>query len=278
MRLPCEKWLEALITVEPVYTNTEIQNAVSFRGYPVPTGTYLDMLRARQAATKPGPYDPRALHCIRWLKELRVYDYIRKYPAVEQAISLLGLNEVREKLEALILGRVSPADLSYIIQESCGIRFDDEVYGYYRHFFWNPECMSSLDWDAFFPAYATGDLLEGVYAANDQNAALAKAGLGLNLDVGDIVDMLAADSYARYKALGHSPTDEDTRKSAQVWANILLRASEIKVKSGDVSVKMLELLESFRLDTDPTERKSIQDLKRGGDLIALPGVVDGTKE
>lgn len=278
MSLPCEKWLEALITVEPPYDNVELQEVASFRGYPKPTDIYLNFLRSRQAKTKPLPYDPHALHCVRWLKDLRVYDYVKRQPAVTQAFSLLGLEEVRLKVEVLTLGRVQPADLSLIIQDACGLQFSGEVFGYYRHFFWNPDVMSALDWEALFPHYDNGDLLRSVYEANDQNAALAKAGLGLNLDVTEVLDMLAADAYARFKSLGHSAVDENIRKAAQVWAAILFRASELKIRSGDVSVKLLELMESFVLDQNRAPHRTVHELKQGGDLIALPGMIHGKKE
>ena len=278
MRLPCEKWLEALITVEPPYSNEELQAIVSFRGYPKPEVLYLKFLRDRQAKTKPFPYDPHALHCIRWLKELRVYDYVRRRSAVTQALSLLGLEEVRLKVELLLLGRVLPADLTLIVQEACGMQFTGEVFGYFRHFFWNPDAMSAVDWAALFPHYRNGDLLQSVYEANDQNAALAKAGLGLNMDITEVLDMLAADAYARFKALGHSAVDENIRKAAQVWSAILFRASELKIRSGDVSVKLLEMMESFALAQDHTARRTIHDLRQVGDLIALPGMTHGKKE
>lgn len=273
MNLPCEKWLEALITIEPAYSNKELAQAVLLRGFPKPLDAYLDALRARQAQTKPAPYDPKALHCIRWLRDLRVYDYIRNDAHVRKAVELLGLEQVRAKVETLLLGRVHPADLPTVIQEFCGVHYPTEAYAYYRHYFWNPGVMSPVAWKLFFKQYANGELLESVFLADDQNAALAKAGIGLNMDVGEVLDFLAADAFARYKALGHSAIDQDVRQAAKVWGHILLRTSELKVKSGDVSAKLIELLESIQLETEQDATKTVHELKRKGDLIALPGRV-----
>ena len=246
MRQPCEYWLRALLAMEPPFSTQDIQNAVMLRKYPKPDPVYVEVLRAEMAKTKPRPFDPNALHCIRWLRDQKVYDLVVRRPKVIAASALLGTGNLRQKLEAMLIGEVPNETITQVLLKYFGKEVDSEVVDYYRHYFWNTGLLGLDDCKEFLDGYPHGGGLWSIYVASDPNSALLAIGEPLELKSEDMLKYMTDQAYTNFRTTAATdPTDQRVSASAKIWADIALRGVDLQDKqrsSTDTALKMLEMI------------------------------------
>jgi len=275
-RLPCEYWIKFLLSKEPAFSFTQVRDAVLLRGFPAPSDAYLSALAMSLESTKPQPFDPCALHCVRWLKKQKVYDISIRKASVARAAELLSSAVARKKIEALLTGGVDNATILAILQEHHGKILTDEELTYYRHYFWNPDVMTVDSWKALTELYPNGGHLWSIYISADPKTALLSIGETLNLRSEDMLQYVTDRAFANYHVVSSGdPADREVSTSANTWANIALRGIEIQEKrksSTDLAVQMLQALLLKYSDDEPM---SLEELQRTGEVIQIQGPKDG---
>jgi len=259
--------------MEPQFSNEDIQSAVALRRFPTPDEVYLEVLRQELQKTKPKPFDPNALHCIRWLRDNKLYDLVVRRPKVVAASTLLGTGNLRQKLEAMLLGEVPVDVIRDVISKYFGKEIDEEVIGYYAHYFWNKDLLDLDDWKALLDKYQHGSSLWSVYVASDPHAALLAVGEPLQLKPEDMLKYMTDQAFSNFRAVASAdPTNVKTTGSAKTWADIALRGLDLQERaksSTDTALQMLEMIMlRFSEDTPP----SAEELQaRGGKIIQMSG-------
>lgn len=271
MQLPCEYWLRGLLAMEPAFSTEDIQSAVTLRKFPKPDSVYVELLRSKLNKTKPRPFDPNALHCIRWLRDQKVYDLVARRPKVLEASSLLGAGNLRHKLEAMLIGEVPNDTISQVLLKYFGKEVDSEVIDYYRHYFWSTGLLDVKDCKEFLKMYQHGKSLWAIYIAADANAALLSVGEPLELKSEDMLKYMTDQAYTNFRAISAAdPASQQMTNSAKVWADIALRGIDLQDRQRSSTDTALKMLEMIMLKFSGDAPISITDLEaRGGKLIRI---------
>jgi hypothetical protein len=272
MVLPCEYWLKALLSLEPAFSVAQVQSAVSLRKYAVPEKAYILSVREELEKTKPQPFDPNALHCIQWMKRNKIYDFVKRRPQVTLAATLLGTGNLRQRLEAMLLGSVPVDTIQYVISKYFGKELEVETIEYYRHFFWNTEVMGVDAWKKFLKDYPYGQRLWSIYISADPGAALLAIGEPLQLKPEDMLQYMTDQAFANFRAAATAdPLSASMSRTARTWADIALQGIDIQDRrksSSDTALQMLELLMLRYSGETPV---TVTELTaRGGKVIPLP--------
>jgi hypothetical protein len=235
--------------------------------------------RIRQGLTLPEGFkawDPNDPKSKRWLKQKAIYSLLHPDETTqEMKSSILEAPAVREKVDTLLIGRVSASEASYRLQKQ-GHQVSAAAIEEYRHYFWNTEIMGLADWAEYFRADADPD--DGSLRTQGRKSPLKssllggpdlakyKAGISIELDNKKILAELQQELYFTFREVKTLPVSDKKVAMLSALTRSLARLDE-RISSSDQALQdTLKRFEKFKVITDTTKPPAITQLAPQGSI------------
>lgn len=216
-------------------------------------------------------YDSRDGKSTRWLRKRKVYSLFHPDQATqEMRNSILVSPRLREKIETLILGNVSPREASYRLKK-LGHLVSHLAYSEYRHYFWNTEMMGVSGWAAYLERDSTkrtSELSPFYMAAirGGSEVAMYRVGVSKELDIKKALVEMAQEFYHCFLEVKELPT---TPKKIEMLATITRGISRIdeRLDSSDTALQdVLKRFEQFKVRADTDKIPTMVALAPSGSI------------
>jgi len=217
----------------------------------------------------------------RFLRKEGVYDAWRDGPDMRQAKQVLESNALRQAVETFILSPVKPEQAVRKIQQKLESYISVRAYDLYRHYFWNSDLLTGLEW---------GDFIQTRDAANRQLLQLAVDSRGANgaqlllwkMGMGGLRQMEANRGFTDARNISFMMIQqiamlEPSRHHSEMWLNYIRAAKmcqEAVDASGSAVQDVVESFNSFRLRHEESNTPSIKELT-GGNYSPAENAEDG---
>jgi len=254
-----------------------INNTLRLHGLaPVEGG---ELVRIRQASAPPEGFkawsasDPTSK---RWLKAQGIYSLMHPDAVTrEMKESILEAPVVREKVDTLLIGRVSSSEASFRLQKM-GHNVSAGAIEEYQHYFWNTKIMGLPDWVAYFQSDADPDDGSGRTQGRKSplkssllggpDVAKYKVGISQELDGKKILSELQQELYFAFREVKTLPISEKKVAMLAALTRGLARLDE-RISASDQALQdTLKRFEKFKVITDTSKPPSLLQLAPQGTI------------
>lgn len=238
-----------------------------------------ELSRIRQDMVLPEGFkawDPKDPASKRWLKSKSVYSLMHPDETTrEMKAKVLEAPLVREKVDTLLIGRVSTSEASFRLQK-LGHSVSPGAIEEYRHYFWNTEIMGLSDWVAYFQSDADPDDGSGRTQGRKSplkssfiggpDLAKYKVGIAQELDGKKILAELQQELYYTFREIKTLPVSEKKVVMLSAVTRSLARIDE-RISSSDQALQdTLKRFEKFKVITDTAKPPSLLQLAPQGTI------------
>jgi hypothetical protein len=238
-----------------------------------------ELSRIRQDTVVPEGYkawDPQDALSKKWLKAKAIYSLVHPDETTrEMKTEILESPALREKVDTLLIGRVSPSEAAFRLQKQ-GYSLSPSAIEEYRHYFWNTEDMGLSDWVAYFQSDADPD--DGSGRTQGRRSPLKssllggpdlakyKVGIAQELDGKKILAELQQELYFTFREIKTLPVSEKKVVMLSAVTRSLARLDE-RISSSDQALQdTLKRFEKFKVITDTTRPPSLAQLAPQGTI------------
>lgn len=238
-----------------------------------------ELSRIRQESAPPEGFkiwDPTDAKSKKWLKEKAIYSLVHPdEPTQEMKASILEAPAVREKVDTLLIGRVSAQEASYRLQKQ-GHTLSATAIEEYRHYFWNTAIMGLADWVEYFRLDADPD--DGSLRTQGRKSPLKssllggpdvakyKTGISIELDNKKILAELQQELYFTFREVKTLPVSEKKVVMLSALTRSLSKLDE-RISSSDQALQdTLKRFEKFKVITDTSKPPAITQLAPQGSV------------
>ena len=215
------------------------------------------------------PVNPRHRSTASWLKKVGIRSLVREDGVVqEMKVRILGHAPTREKVEHLLIGNVSPHEISYRLQK-LRTRVTDGAVAEFRHYFWDTRAMGVADWAAYFSQDRSGrtHVLQDPYMAALQagpSLALYRVGVETSLNTKTIMEGVMRELWHTFQETCSLPLSQRKVEMLGTLSRNIARADE-RLKASDTALQdILKQFEKFKVLTDSEIVPSLADLAPTG--------------
>lgn len=274
---PAEKFVAFLcVTLEDAQERT-INSTLRLHGIaPIDRA---DLARVRQGCQVPEGFkawDPNDAPSKRWLRSVGIYSLVHPDETTRQMKEdILQVPAVREKVDTLLMGRVSPQEASYRLQK-LSVSVSPGAIEEYRHYFWDTESMGLSDWISYFQTDADPDDGSGRTVGRKSplksallggpDVAKYKAGIAQELDNKKILAELQQELYFTFREIKTLPVSEKKVVMLSAITRSLARLDE-RISSSDQALQdTLKRFEKFKVITDTSKPPALSQLAPTGSV------------
>lgn len=238
-----------------------------------------DLSRLRQLCAVPEGFkawDPNDAASKRWLRGLGIYSLVHPDETTRQMKDdILQVPSLREKVDTLLMGRVSPQEASYRLQKQ-GVLVTPGAIEEYQHYFWDTQALGLSDWIAYFQSDADPDEGSGrtVGRKSPLKSALLggpdlakyKVGIAQELDSKKILAELQQELYFTFREIKTLPVSEKKVVMLSAVTRSLARLDE-RISSSDQALQdTLKRFEKFKVITDTAKPPALSQLAPTGSV------------
>ena len=183
-------------------------------------------------------------------------------------VAILGHPPTREKVEQLLIGNVSPREVSYRLQR-IGTHVSDAAVAEFRHYFWDTREMGIADWAAYFAEDRQGrtHILMSPYMAalrGGPDLALYRAGIKTKLDTKKIMEGVMRELWHTFQETCTLPLSQRKVEMLGTLSRNIARADE-RLKASDTALQeILQQFEKFKVIADDEEIVTLAELAPTG--------------
>lgn len=238
-----------------------------------------ELSRIRQDSVLPEGFkawDPDHAPSKRWLKSKAIYSFMHPDETTrEMKLKILEAPAVREKVDTLLIGRVSTSEAAFRLQK-IGHTVSASAIEEYQHYFWNTGAMGLSDWVAYFQSDADPD--DGSRRTQGRKSPLKssllggpdlakyKAGIAQEIDGKKILAELQQELYFTFREIKTLPVSEKKVVMLSAVTRSLARLDE-RISSSDQALQdTLKRFEKFKVITDTAKPPSLSQLAPQGTI------------
>lgn len=259
MRLPYEYWLRYLVSV-PLLSTAQVHDLCNLYRLPLPEETYLTYLRTSTTGGHGRLTSPAALRAAK-IKALADgnADAVR-------ARELLTEHRVRPTIEALLISGMSDKDVVFYLEGFHRLQLTEQAVAYYKHYFWNVDSLSNLEWEEFLDEYQShhGKRLKQ-FLLRGPDFALWRLGHVPDLDAKASAKVIMHESMMRFRELSTYSNTQPNAMAAKMWAENFFKAAEFLDKDEDAVHNTISALSEFALKLGTREITSVHALSNRAD-------------
>ncbi len=241
------------------------------------------ILKTRQKMIFPAGFNPHAAEpneaTLAFLQKWKILDVWQNSRFVGAAADLLSFPAVRRMLELLLLSPMAASHIAKRVSQRFSLPFhamNVGVVAAYKHYFWDPEALSSSEWRAFLQDAVARDSEDYCLALQTPRNA---AGVAFILSIVDKDPRLLniADRYRMSSAVGfqlfmkHALGAKGSGETYAAYAALnIMRTSDLeleKYQGGDSEI--IEELRRFHTVHDQTKPLTINDLNFVRPVLAI---------
>jgi hypothetical protein len=269
---PAIYYIRYLLLVLPDPSRDEVNRQLALYG--------LGELKKEQfeqiAADLPDPpagfrmHDRRHSPSVKWLKAVKIYSMVHRDQVVEAVFSkVLPNRKLRETLERLILGNVTPQEASYRLRE-LGFKVADTVIAEFAHYFWNANALGVSDWADYFSKDAsrgrTGYVSDGYLSAlhGGPELALYRSGIQVEVDSKALLEEIQRELAFTFMEVRQLPLSQKKVEMMGTIVRNVVKVDERLSASDAALADVLKRFEKFVVVDDTSEVPSIVDLAASG--------------
>lgn len=261
MRLPNEYWLKYLIAAQQL-NNAQIRDIAALHGFTQPEDDYLKLLRDPIDSSRPKSARTGSAKHTTWLKGLRVYSMAENTLEAGDARALLDNTRSRPALETLLVTDSTVEDIAKSLGALFGIDVSIAAINLYRHYFWNRDLLTSVQWFDFLEAHPQKWLMRNCYSQG-LDYALWKLGYRKELPKDEVLRSVIHEAAMRFFETSMFPNNKDTALAAKMWSESLFRAYEEADRSGDAVKEIVEELKEVSIRLGRRGIPSIEEKTNG---------------
>lgn len=228
----------------------------------------------RKGMTEPPPglrmHDRKHRPSAGWLRAMKIYGMVHQDQVVRDVFQQVLLNSrLREVVERLALGQVSPAEMAYRLREF-GFRVPDSVLSEFVHYFWNTEIMGVADWADYFKRDAstgrTGAVNDYYLAALHGGPELAKyhAGIRVEVNAKELLEEVRAELAFTFREVRGLPLSQKKVEMLGTLTRNIIKVDERMAASDSALQDVLRRFEKFKIVDDAEDVPSLVDLAPSG--------------
>lgn len=232
----------------------------------------------------PIPYRPHVkTHGVsqRFLRKEGLFDAWGNNYDMRQAKKVLESNALRQTVETFILSPVKAEQAVRKMQQKLNFYLTVRAYNLYRHYFWNRDLLTGLEW---------GDFIQTREAANRQLLQLAVEARGASgaqlllwkMGMGGLRQVEANRGFTdarnvSFMMLQQAAMREPSKYHSEMWLNYIKAAKmcqDAVDASGSAVQDVVESFNAFRMRHEETQAPSIKELT-GGNYSPAENAEDG---
>lgn len=217
----------------------------------------------------------------RFLRKEGVLDAWRSGPDMRQAKRVLESNPLRQAVETFILSPVKAEQAVRKIQQKLDFYLTARAYDLYRHYFWNRDLLTGLEWGDFIQTRDAADrqllqLAVGARGASGAQLLLWKMGMG-GLRQMEANRGFTTARNVSFMMLEQTSMHEPSKNHSEMWLNYIRAAKmcqDAVDSSGSAVQDVVESFNAFRMRHEETKAPSIKELT-GGNFSPAENAEDG---
>lgn len=202
-----------------------------------------------------------------WLRSVGIYGLVHRDRSIEEVFTLiLGQRNVREKIEALLLGRVSPQEITFRLKKQRLASVPPAVIEDFRHYFWNTTIMGVSDWANYFSKDSGGGRTQSISdeymtaLLGGSKLALYRTGMQIEISNRDTLDEMKAELWALFKEAKTLPLSGKKVEMISVLIRSYLKVDERLAMSDAAIDDTLEKFSRFKVKSTESNIPSLADL------------------
>jgi hypothetical protein len=189
---------------------------------------------------------------VRYLKDQRIYSMcVPDDVAVEMRDKVLADPTLRTKVDSLLLGRVSPKEISFRLKKHNHVSISAEALEEYCHYFWNVNRLSMTDWVDYFDSDYEGRTgspavqnLMKTSLLSGPAVALYRVGIPRAVNSQQVLEELRDELYHTFLEVKQLPVSMQKVLMLKDLTGSLSRIDE-RMQAGDTALQ--DILRSFDL-------------------------------
>lgn len=215
------------------------------------------------------PHDKKHRVSAGWLKAMRIYGVVHQDEVTRQAFKLLRDRKLREIVERLLLGGVTPMEAAFRLRD-LKYRVPDSVIAEFSHYFWNTQVMGMADWVDYFSRDSargrTGNVQENYIAAlhGGPELAMYRAGISVEINHKAMLEEVRDELVFTFREVKGLPLTSKKVEMLGTLARNIIKVDERLAASDAALQDVLKRFEKFRVIDDDEQVPSLLDLAPSG--------------
>ena len=266
MKHPSHYFIKYLLISLPLPTKEVIDSNLLLYGMaPIDKEAFEVAVREVEKAPEDfRPWDRKHKVSGAWLREQKIFGLVHQERSIEKMKFLIFSNPpVRQKIEGMLLGNVSPDEVSYRLAQM-EIRVDTEAVAAYKQYFWNTDELEIVDWIQYFNADDRVGPSKSLYSASlfaGPEVALYRAGVENSLDSKKILQDIQRELYHTFLETKNIPLSPKKVSMLTDLSRGLTKIDE-RIQAGDTALQeTLKKFEKFKINTPQQSFPKIAELR-----------------
>ena len=224
------------------------------------------------------PEVPLALHdrkdraTVKWLRDTKIFGLVHRDDVSRGVFRVVLPNRpLREVVERLLLGNVSPREIAYRLRKDLKYTVREDVIAEFQHFFWNTRLMGISDWADYFSADSgnkgrTRPIKDTYLAAlhGGPQVAMYRAGIRMEVTSKGLLEELQTELAFTFREVRTLPTSQAKVEMLGTLTRSILKVEEQLLTSDSALQDVLKRFEKFTIREDDVKVPSLADLAPHG--------------
>lgn len=269
---PAKFYIRYLLLVLPEPTREVVNEQLGLLGLAEVKTSQFKEIRDGMADTPPGfrLHDRKHRPSAGWLRSMRIYSMVHQDEVVREVLKkYLVDRRLRETVEHLLLGSVSPMEIAFRIRE-LGYRTKDLTVAEFAHYFWNTEVMGVADWADYFSRDRTrgrtGHLQDLYIPAlhGGPELAMYRAGIKVDVDHKKMLEEVRDELVFTFREVRELPLSSKKVEMLGTLSRQIIKVDE-RISASDAALQdVLKRFEKFKLIDDNEPVPTLIDLAPSG--------------